>query len=171
MAINLDLNLLDELGLGALPETEKGSLLNHIYDTLEMRVGMRLADRMSNEQLEEFEKYFEAKDDAGAFRWLETNFPNYKEIVQEEFNKLKAEVRQTAPQILQASVAAQAGTSPTQAQPLSANSAGATPLPSPLAPPLSQPYPPQPSPYTDAGYPPPVPPPQPPQQSPPPAQP
>lgn len=105
MAITLDKNLLVELGLGSLPETEKESLLSHIYETLETRVGMRLADQMSDAQLEEFEKYFEAKDDAGAFQWLETNFPNYKDIVQDEFNKLKEEVRQTAPQILQASQA------------------------------------------------------------------
>ena len=116
MAINLDRNLLDELGLGSLPENEKGALLNHVYETLEMRVGMRLADQMSNEQLDEFEKYFEAKDDAGAFSWLETNFPNYKEIVQDEFNKLKEEVRQTAPQILQAS-AQQAAPDQVQAAP------------------------------------------------------
>lgn len=103
MAINLDRNLLIEIGLGALPEAEKTSLLNHIYETLEMRVGMRLANQMSNEQLDEFERYFEAKDDAGAFHWLETNFPSYKEIVQEEFDKLKEEVRASAPQILQAS--------------------------------------------------------------------
>ncbi len=103
MAINLDRNLLEELGLGGLPEEEKGGLLNHIYETLEMRVGMRLADQMTNEQLEEFEKYFEAKDDAGAFKWLETNFPDYKDIVQDEFNKLKEEVKLSAPQILQAS--------------------------------------------------------------------
>lgn len=104
MAINLDRSLLDELGLSGLPENEKSSLLSHIYETLEMRVGMRLADQMSNEQLEEFEKYFEAKDDTGAFRWLETNFPNYKEIVQDEFNKLKEEVKLSAPQILEASL-------------------------------------------------------------------
>jgi hypothetical protein len=103
MAINLDRNLLAEIGLGSLPEDEQRSLLSHIYETLEMRVGMRLADQMSNEQLDEFERYFEAKDENGAFRWLETNFPNYKDIVQEEFNKLKEEVRASAPQILQAS--------------------------------------------------------------------
>ena len=106
MAINLDRNLLDELGLSSLPEEEKSGLLNHIYETLEMRVGMRLADQMTNEQLDEFEKYFEAKDDAGAFKWLETNFPNYKDIVQDEFNKLKEEVKLSAPQILQASAPA-----------------------------------------------------------------
>ncbi|MEO8104717.1 MAG: DUF5663 domain-containing protein [Candidatus Saccharibacteria bacterium] len=106
--LKIDNNLLQEIGLGALPEVEKNGLLKHIYETLEMRVGMRLADQMTNEQLDEFERYFEAKDDAGAFKWLETNFPNYKDIVQEEFEKLKAEVAGSASQILAASQQAQA---------------------------------------------------------------
>src|SRR5580698_1947599 len=103
--IKIDNSLLQDIGLAGLPDHEKDSLLKHIYETLEMRVGMRLADQMSNQQLDEFERYFEAKDDAGAFKWLETNFPNYKDIVQEEFDKLKAEVTQSAPQILSASQA------------------------------------------------------------------
>lgn len=102
MAIKIDNDLLQQLGLANLPDTEKNSLLKHIYETLEMRVGMRLADQMSNEQLDEFEKYFDAKDDAGAFKWLESNFPNYKQIVQEEFDKLKSEVAASAQQILAA---------------------------------------------------------------------
>lgn len=109
--LKIDNSLLEEIGLAGLPEAEKNSFLKHIYETLEMRVGIRLADQMSNEQLDEFERYFEAKDDAGAFKWLETNFPNYKDIVQEEFDKLKTEVAQTAPQILAAS---QAQTAPAQ---------------------------------------------------------
>jgi hypothetical protein len=100
--LKIDDNLLTQLGLGALPPAEKSGLLKHIYETLEMRVGMRLADQMSNEQLDEFEQYFNAKDDAGAFKWLETNFPNYKDIVADEFEKLKSEVANNAPQILAA---------------------------------------------------------------------
>ena len=107
--LKIDNSLLVEIGLGSLPENEKNSFLKHVYETLEMRVGVRLADQMTNQQLDEFEQYFEAKDDAGAFKWLEANFPNYKEIVQEEFDKLKAEVAQTAPQILAASQSAQLG--------------------------------------------------------------
>ncbi|MEK7594741.1 MAG: DUF5663 domain-containing protein [Patescibacteria group bacterium] len=133
--LKIDNNLLVEIGLGGLPDAEKSSFLKHVYETLEMRVGVRLADQMSNEQLDEFERYFEAKDDAGAFKWLETNFPNYKDIVQEEFDKLKGEVAQTAPQILAASQAAHAGQpvaaaatqAPTQAQ------AVAQPAPQPVA--------------------------------------
>ncbi|MBC7708264.1 hypothetical protein H7Y63_03505 [Polaromonas sp.] len=115
--LKIDNNLLQDIGLAALPDSEKNSLLKHIYETLEMRVGMRLADQMSNEQLDEFERYFEAKDDAGAFAWLESNFPNYKDIVQEEFDKLKAEVAQAAPQILAAAQAQVAAGQPAPVAP------------------------------------------------------
>lgn len=117
--LKIDNSLLVEVGLGSLPAGEKNSFLKHVYETLEMRVGIRLADQMSNQQLDEFERYFEAKDDAGAFKWLETNFPNYKDIVQQEFDKLKAEVAQSAPQILAASQqqAAQAQSQPQPQQP------------------------------------------------------
>ena len=130
--LKIDNNLLQEVGLGALPSAEKNSFLKHIYETLEMRVGIRLADQMSNQQLDEFERYFEAKDDAGAFKWLETNFPNYKEIVQQEFDKLKAEVAQSAPQILAASQQQAAAGPPPQAQPAQqAPQQAAQPAPAP----------------------------------------
>jgi hypothetical protein len=136
--LRIDNNLLQEVGLGTLPDSEKNSLLRHIYETLEMRVGIRLADQMSNEQLDEFERYFEAKDDAGAFKWLETNFPNYKQIVQEEFDKLKAEVAQSAPQILSSSIANQQqpqSVAPQAAAPAAPyNPAPAQPQPQPVTP-------------------------------------
>lgn len=101
--IKLDDTLLDELGLAALPPEEKKKLLAHIYETLEMRVGMKLAEQMSDAQLSEFEQFIDRNDEAGALRWLETNFPNYKDVVAAEFERLKAEVKQAAPQIMGAS--------------------------------------------------------------------
>ncbi|HVX23850.1 MAG TPA: DUF5663 domain-containing protein [Candidatus Saccharimonadales bacterium] len=143
--LKIDNSLLVEIGLGNLPDAEKNSLLKHIYETLEMRVGMRLADQMTNEQLDEFEKYFEAKDDAGAFHWLETNFPNYKDIVQQEFDKLKAEVQQAAPQILAASQGAGAAGPDPAAVPAPAP-APAAPVVAPPEPPAYQPVPAAPAP-------------------------
>lgn len=101
--IKLDDDLLRELGLANLPEEEKKKLLAHIYETLEMRVGMKLAEQMSDAQLAEFEQFIDRSDEAGALRWLETNFPNYKDVVAAEFEHLKAEIGQVAPQILAAS--------------------------------------------------------------------
>jgi len=101
----LDDNLLQELGLGALPPAEKNKMLAHIYETLELRVGMKLAEQMSDEQLDEFEGFIDRNDEAGALKWLETNFPDYKQVVADELDKLKAEIKQTAPQILEATQA------------------------------------------------------------------
>jgi hypothetical protein len=94
-------------------------MLAHIYETLEMRVGMKLAEQMSNEQLDEFESYINRQDEAGALKWLESNFPNYKQVVAEELDKLKAEISQVAPQIVaqaQSNAAPQSASNPAEQQ-------------------------------------------------------
>lgn len=100
MALKLDNTLLEEIGLAALPNDEKSKMLAHIYETLEMRVGVRLAEQMSDQQLDEFESFINTGDEAGALRWLETTFPSYKQVVADEFEKLKGEIAQVAPQIV-----------------------------------------------------------------------
>src|SRR3954468_17484973 len=108
----LDDKLLQELGLGELPADEKNKMLAHIYETLELRVGMRLAEKMTDAQLDEFESFIDRNDEEGALKWLETNFPNYKDTVAEELNKLKDEIKTQAPAIIEATLSesqAQAG--------------------------------------------------------------
>lgn len=99
----LDDNFLQELGLGSLQAEDKKAMLNHIYETLEMRVGITLARQMTDAQLTEFESFMDTNDEAGALKWLEHNFPNYKQVVADELDKLKSEIKQQAPQILAAS--------------------------------------------------------------------
>lgn len=105
----LDDNLLIELGLGSLPPQEKNRMLAHIYETLEMRVGMQLASQMTDQQLDEFETLMPLETDSqeqraqkekDALTWLETNFPNYKQVVADELAKLKEEIKASAAQIL-----------------------------------------------------------------------
>lgn len=96
----LDNNFLIELGLGSLPADEKNKMLAHIYETLEMRVGMKLAEQMTDAQLDEFESYINRNDEAGALSWLESNFPNYKQVVADELEKLKNEIKAVAPSIV-----------------------------------------------------------------------
>ena len=98
----LDDNLLQQLGLGDLPAAEKNKMLGHIYETLELRVGMKLAEQMSDQQLDEFEAFIDKNDEAGALKWLETNFPHYKDVVAEELEKLKSEIKAQAPAIMEA---------------------------------------------------------------------
>jgi hypothetical protein len=98
--VRINPEFLADVGLGRLSQAEANVLLKHIYETLELRVGTVLADRMTTRQLAEFERYFAAKDHAGAFRWIETNFPDYRTIVYSELSFLTIELRQTAPTIL-----------------------------------------------------------------------
>lgn len=106
--LKLDNNLLEELGLGTLPEEQKKAMIQHIYETLELRVGTQLANQMTDRQLEEFEQFIDAGGDANqtqALQWLESNLPNYKQVVNDVFEALKAEVKQMAPQLVAASAA------------------------------------------------------------------
>ena len=157
----LDDNLLIELGLGALTPAEKNRMLGHIYETLEMRVGMKLAQKMTNEQLDEFEAFIDRNDEAGALKWLETNFPDYKQVVADELETLKNEIKTAAPQIMAASQQ-QAAAQPQQApqvaqpayqQPIQGQTPQNAPQPTPYQPPQPQQtpqYPPAPQPYTQA---------------------
>ncbi|HSW66675.1 MAG TPA: DUF5663 domain-containing protein [Bacillota bacterium] len=144
--IKLDDDLLRELGLASLPPEEKKKLLAHIYETLEMRVGMKLAEQMSDAQLTEFEQFIDRNDEAGALRWLETNFPNYKDVVAAEFENLKAEIGHVAPQILAAAAQQQQQpVDPAQPQPYMPQQPQAYPAQVPPAQPQS-PLPTQPQP-------------------------
>jgi len=64
---------------------------------------MKLAENMSDAQLNEFEQLMDNGNEAGALTWLETNVPNYKDVVASELEALKAEIKATAPAILAAS--------------------------------------------------------------------
>jgi len=55
---------------------------------------------MTAEQLDEFEVFIDSKDEAGALRWLEEAFPDYKEAVAAVFANLKAEVAANMDRIL-----------------------------------------------------------------------
>lgn len=113
----IDDKFLESLGLGALPQEQKDQMKAHIYETLEMRVGMTLASNMTEAQLDEFEDLMNKNDEQGALRWLETNFPNYRDVVANELQKLQAEIKQAAPQIVaEANAAPQTPADPNQSQ-------------------------------------------------------
>ncbi len=126
----LDDKFLDDLGLSSLPEEQKKPFLQHIYDELQLRVGERLSEGLTDEQLDEFEAIIDHKDEVvnpwierfapdyrqqetfqrliteldipadsiqakaeyAATRWLELNRPNYRQVVSETLESLKAEI-------------------------------------------------------------------------------
>jgi uncharacterized protein DUF5663 len=104
----LDDNFLQSVGLGDMPEDQKLAFLQDLYEELELRVGTRLSEGMTDDQLGEFEKLIDASDDQGALKWLETNRPNYKQVVADELEKLKQEVSSRKDAILGGETAAAA---------------------------------------------------------------
>ncbi len=72
----LDEKFLEEIGLDSMPEDQKKPFLQHIYDELELRVGTKLSDGMSDAQLEEFESIIDRKDDL-IVEWLEKHSAEY----------------------------------------------------------------------------------------------
>ena len=83
----LDDKFLDEIGLHDLPEDQKKPFLQHIYDELEIRVGTKLSDGMSDEQLNEFEAIIDHKDEV-IVAWLAKNASEYHN--DDSFIKLQA---------------------------------------------------------------------------------
>lgn len=85
----LDDQFLVDIGLQGLPEEQKKPFLQHVYDQLADRVGIRLSEGMSNEQLEEFESIIDKKEDA-VNTWVTQHAPQYAD------DELFAKIRQSS---------------------------------------------------------------------------
>lgn len=72
----LDDNFLNNVGLGGLPDAEKRAFLQHLYEELELRVGTRLSEGMTDAQLAEFEAIIDRKMEI-VDAWLTRFAPNY----------------------------------------------------------------------------------------------
>lgn len=99
----LDDKFLTEVGLGDLPEDQKKAFLQHIYSELELRVGTKLSEGMSDEQLAQFEAFVDASDQQKTveerqpainkvIQWFERYLPNYEQAA--DFQSLKASAPQ-----------------------------------------------------------------------------
>lgn len=72
----LDDQFLKDLGLDQMPDDQKQAFLAHIYNELELRVGVRLSEGLSDAQLAEFEAFVD-RDDEKVRAWVAANSPDY----------------------------------------------------------------------------------------------
>lgn len=79
-------DFLNSIGLNDMPEDQKKPFLQHIYSELEMRVGTKLSDGMSDDQLEEFGSIID-RNDAVIAGWLQKYAPDYYN--DESFSKIQ----------------------------------------------------------------------------------
>ena len=88
--MEFDENFLQEMGLSAMPEQEKQEFLQYVQEELELRIGERIAKGLTEVQLNEFDMITDQEE---AVKWLETNRPDYREIVIRTINEMKEEIR------------------------------------------------------------------------------
>lgn len=90
----LDNKFLQDVGLGDLPDDQKQAFLDHFREQLELRVGTRLSEGLSDAQLEEFESFIDRKDEK-VTAWLTANVPDYQD--DQIYQQLKAGAPESVP--------------------------------------------------------------------------
>lgn len=89
----LDDQFLQDVGLGDLPDDQKQAFLQHIYSELELRVGTKLSEGLSDDQMAEFEAFID-RDSETVEQWFSAHLPNYAE--QQDYQQLKASAPESA---------------------------------------------------------------------------
>ncbi|HET9850226.1 MAG TPA: DUF5663 domain-containing protein [Candidatus Saccharimonadales bacterium] len=85
-----DDKFLGAMGLKNLSDDDKKEALANILYTLNVNVGMRVADQLSDQQLEEFDRLTEGDyDEQTLTEWLKNNVPNYAQLIGEEAEKMR----------------------------------------------------------------------------------
>lgn len=93
--------IISELGLQSLPADMQDKMVDTVYQTFNMRVGMALSDKLSDEQLDTFNELSQKGDDE-LNSWIEQNIPDYASVVANEMQSVIAEIKQTVQNMTQA---------------------------------------------------------------------
>jgi hypothetical protein len=96
--IDEDKALAQELGLDGLSQEVQTQQISNFYKTLHLRISMALEDLLTDEQLEEFGQVNESGDEATE-AWFKQAVPNYDQIVEEQTEGLKSDIKQNAERI------------------------------------------------------------------------
>lgn len=73
----LDDTFLQEIGLGNLPTEQKEAFLAHFREEMEMRVGTRLSEGLTDEQFDEFGAFIDRNMEV-VDAWLARTVPDYQ---------------------------------------------------------------------------------------------
>ena len=88
--MEFDDNFLREMGLSEMPDDQKQRFLDYVQEELEVRIGERISEGLSEVQLNQFDLI---TDQAEATKWLEANRPDYRDIVANTIAEMKDEIR------------------------------------------------------------------------------
>lgn len=93
--------VLDDAGI-TVDSQEVETLLTHLNQTIEERIGTEITDSLTDDQLEHLVELQDTGDDAKVGAWLEQNVPELQEIIQDEIDILLGELSESSEDINQA---------------------------------------------------------------------
>lgn len=93
--MNFTPQLLAHLGI-KLPADAEAELLEHLTTTLQERVGLAIFDLLDDKQAEALIALQEHGNEAVIADWIQTNVPDYTEVVEDEYNILVSELADNA---------------------------------------------------------------------------
>jgi hypothetical protein len=82
---------LDAFGI-SLGDQDEESLLDHLNETLQERIGTEVAAMLDDDKLKELLTLQESEDDVAVGDWLVRNVPELPQIVQDEIDILLGEI-------------------------------------------------------------------------------
>lgn len=81
------------VALHNLPAEDQETLVDKTVAELELRVGNALLKKLSDKQIDQFEKVL--GDGGDQLAWLETNYPDYPKVVEAEAELLAKQISQS----------------------------------------------------------------------------
>ena len=91
--VKLDDEFLASIGLADLSDEEKKEVLEDVRTALEAKVGVKLTQGLSDEQVDQFSNMLAGDDHNAALEWMETNIPNYREVVMQELDAIVDQIK------------------------------------------------------------------------------
>ena len=88
--MEFDEKFLEEMGLSGMPEDQKQAFLKYVEEEIAVRIGERISRGLTQVQLNQFDMITDKNE---ATQWLETNRPDYREIVSRTIAEMKDEIR------------------------------------------------------------------------------
>jgi len=79
-----------------LTDEKMQSLLKHLNDELEERVGSALIEEMNEEQIDQYNELSKTANDEQIGEWLNDQIPEFNQIIQDEINIMLGDIAEKA---------------------------------------------------------------------------
>ena len=89
-------NVIEELGLGSLPEEEKLSLIASLTDLIGTKVVLHISEKLKESDRSKFARIMDSDKAEEVFPWLEERGIIFEQIILEEIAKIKEDLRERA---------------------------------------------------------------------------